>query len=436
MLVFILLLCTGGVLSARPEEACVKTPDGSVICGESVLKQPSTVLNDPEDDEEDGETEADHKSGYTHAQIGTTEWQPSMTYRQLGSTGLRVSSLALGSWITFSFQFGEDKAKEIMGAAFDAGINFFDTAEAYADGDAETIMGKAIQWGIAQGKWRRSDLVIATKVFWGKQDGGKIKSVNDVGLSRKHVIEGVLASLNRLQLDYADIVFAHRFDRTTPIEETVRAFNYLIDTGKIMYWGTSEWPAVDLERAIAIADKLGLIGPCAEQPSYSMIMRDRMELEYSPLFSNSFGRKLGTTIYSPLASGVLTGKYNDGIPKESRFTVKQYAYIKENYLGGSNGSWEELVEKVKALTTIAENLGCTPAQLAIAWCLKNDDVSTILLGASKVEQLIENIGALHVATKLTPDVMGAIDQALGNKPVDKEKDFLRSSMAGNFPDQY
>merc|ERR1719313_1669215 len=206
-----------------------------------------------------------------------------MIYRQLGKTGLRVSALGLGTWVTFSYQLGEAQARQIMSAAFDAGINFFDTAEAYASGDAEIILGNVISWGIAEGKWRRSDLVISTKVYWGKRGAeGEIKSVNDVGLSRKHVIEGVKASLSRMQLDYADIVFAHRPDNTTPIEETVRAFNHLIDQGYIMYWGTSEWPAGRIQEAHRVAERLGLVGPAAEQPSYSIIERARVETEYQP----------------------------------------------------------------------------------------------------------------------------------------------------------
>lgn len=404
------------------DEACVKTPDGTVVCGESVLKQPGF----PQDfDDKDIDPE-ERKSGYTRKQLEFSEWgarDTKMVYKQLGNTGLRVSALSLGTWVTFSLQVGEELARELVETAYNAGINFFDTAEAYVSGEAETILGNVIQWGIRNEKWRRSDLVISTKVFWNRGRDGKIESVNDIGLSRKHITEGVRGSLRRLQLDYADIVFAHRFDTRTPVEEVVRAFNFLLDQGVILYWGTSEWTATQIAEAHAVADRLGMVGPCAEQPSYSMLTRDRMEREYLPLFGSN--RKLGTTIYSPLESGVLTGKYNNDIPENSRFTVNQYAYIKERYVtSGQFGSWEDLIVTVKGLQGIAESIGLTPAQLCIAWCLKNENVTTVLLGASKVEQLQENIKALGALPLLTPSLMEDIEDVLDNIPESKDPDFV------------
>lgn len=350
-----------------------------------------------------------------------------MPYTQLGRTGLRVSRLSLGSWVTFSLQLGEHQARELMACAFDSGINFFDTAESYISGEAEAIMGNVIQWGVENEVWRRSDLVISTKVFWGKRDG-KIASVNDVGLSRKHVVEGVTASLERLQLAYVDVAFAHRHDPRTPMEETVRAFNYLIDRGMIFYWGTSEWSAAQIQEAWAVAERLGMVGPTCEQPSYSMLERRRVEVEYLPLFTGSRG--LGTTIYSPLASGVLTGKYNEGIPEGSRFTLEQYKYIKERYLNGE-ADWDTLVAKIDGLVAVAKKIEATPAQLAIAWCLANPRVSTVILGASKVAQLEENLGALQVVAKLTPAVLEEIEHILGNKP-GGPTDFLAKALDSAF----
>jgi len=427
----LLVVLLAPVLIAAPgaraeEEACVKTPDGSIVCGESILKQPAVQQNHHRSPPP-AEKESAGKSGYTHAQLEWSKWQSKMPYTQLGRTGLRVSRLSLGSWVTFSLQLGEHQARELMVCAFDSGINFFDTAESYISGEAETIMGNVIQWGVENEVWRRSDLVISTKVYWGKRDG-KIASVNDVGLSRKHVIEGITASLERLQLTYVDVAFAHRHDPRTPMEETVRAFNHLVDRGMIFYWGTSEWSAAQIQEAWAVADRLGMVGPTVEQPSYSMLERKRVEVEYLPLFTG--GRGLGTTIYSPLASGVLTGKYNEGIPEGSRFTLEQYKYIKERYLNGE-ADWDTVVAKIDGLIAIAKRIEATPAQLAVAWCLSNPHVSTVILGASKVAQLEENLGALQVVAKLTPAVMDEIELILDNKS-GEPTDFLAKALDSAF----
>jgi voltage-dependent potassium channel beta subunit len=324
-----------------------------------------------------------------------------MEYRHLGSSGLMVSALSLGAWVTYGSQVGEDVAHDCMVAAFEAGVNFFDNAEAYASGEAETVMGNVVK----RTGWKRSDLVVSTKVFWGG------KGPNARGLSRKHVVEGTEAALERLQMDYVDLVFCHRPDPRTPIEETVRAMNFLIDQGKAFYWGTSEWSAEQIMAAVAVARRERLIPPQMEQPQYNMLHRDRVEREYARLY-DEIG--LGTTIWSPLASGLLTGKYDDGIaPDDSRANVRGMEWLRDRLLG------EEAVghlDAVKALAGVAEDLGCTRAQLAIAWCLKNSNVSTVITGASRPEQVTENMKALEVAKKLKRPVLDRIEQILGNKP--------------------
>jgi voltage-dependent potassium channel beta subunit len=324
-----------------------------------------------------------------------------MEYRHLGSSGLMVSALSLGAWVTYGSQVGEDVAHDCMVAAFEAGVNFFDNAEAYASGEAETVMGNVVK----RTGWKRSDLVVSTKVFWGG------KGPNARGLSRKHVVEGTEAALERLQMDYVDLVFCHRPDPRTPIEETVRAMNFLIDQGKAFYWGTSEWSAEQIMAAVAVARRERLIPPQMEQPQYNMLHRDRVEREYARLY-DEIGR--GTTIWSPLASGLLTGKYDDGIaPDDSRANVRGMEWLRDRLLG------EEAVghlDAVKALAGVAEDLGCTRAQLAIAWCLKNSNVSTVITGASRPEQVTENMKALEVAKKLKRPVLDRIEQILGNKP--------------------
>jgi len=284
-----------------------------------------------------------------------------------------------------------------MSLARDAGVNFFDNAEAYAGGNAEIVMGNVIK----KLGWPREDIVVSSKVFWGG------KGPNDRGLSRKHVYEACRNSLRRLQLDYLDLFFCHRPDPETPIEETVRAMDDLIHQGLILYWGTSEWSAADIMRAYAIAREHHLTPPQMEQPQYNMFHRDRVEKEYVPLY-REIG--LGTTIWSPLASGVLTGKYNNGIPPGTRAALPGYEWIKQYLITNEN------LDRVNRLQPIARDLGCTLAQLAIAWCLKNQNVSTVITGASRPEQVVENMKAIEVAPKLTSDVMERIEAVLGNKP--------------------
>jgi voltage-dependent potassium channel beta subunit len=323
-----------------------------------------------------------------------------MKYRHLGSSGLQVSELSLGSWVTFGDQLGEDIAFECMQAAYNAGVNFFDNAEAYARGQSETVMGQVIK----KAGWKRSDLVISTKLFWGGQ------GPNDRGLSRKHILEGTNASLARLQLDYVDLIFCHRPDVETPIEETVRAMSYLVDQGKAFYWGTSEWSAAQIREAYDIARREHLVPPTMEQPQYNMVHRDRVEQEYARLYS-AIG--LGTTVWSPLASGLLTGKYNQGIPDDSRLSLPNYQWLRDRLEGEE---WRQNIEKVRGLAPLAEELACSLAQLALAWCLKNHNVSTVITGASKPEQVTQNMAALDVVDKLSPEVMARIEQILDNRP--------------------
>ena len=324
-----------------------------------------------------------------------------MEYRHLGSSGLQVSALSLGAWVTYGSQVGEDVAYECMSAAHRAGVNFFDNAEAYASGMAETVMGNVIK----RAGWKRSDLVISTKIFWGG------KGPNDRGLSRKHVIEGTEAALERLQMKYVDLLFCHRPDPRTPIEETVRAVNYLIGRGKAFYWGTSEWSAQQIMEAVAIARRERLIPPQVEQPEYNMLHRERFEKEYARLYTEV---GLGTTTWSPLASGLLTGKYDTGVaPAESRANVRGMEWLRDRLIGEEAASD---IDKVKKLKKVADALGCTRAQLAIAWCLKNPNVSTVITGASSVEQVDENMKALDVAKKLKHPVMDRIEEILNNRP--------------------
>jgi voltage-dependent potassium channel beta subunit len=323
-----------------------------------------------------------------------------MNYRYLGKSGLQVSELSYGAWVTFGTQIGEDTAFELMQAAIDAGVNFFDNAEAYAGGQAETMMGKVVK----RAGWKRSDLVFSTKIFWGGE------GPNDKGLSRKHIIEGVDAALARLQMDYVDLVFAHRPDIHTPIEETVRAFNHVIDQGKAFYWGTSEWSAAQITEAHGIARELGLIPPLMEQPQYHMFHRERFEAEYDHLYKE-FG--MGTTIWSPLASGLLTGKYNAGMPAGTRATLEGYEWLKARF---EDEAAVANIAKVGKLMDIADEIGCSMAQLALAWTLKNPNVSTTITGASRPEQVVENMKAIDYVEKLTPDVMARIEEILDNKP--------------------
>lgn len=323
-----------------------------------------------------------------------------MEYRFLGKSGLKVSALSYGSWVTFGTQIGVDEAYELMSIAYEAGVNFFDNAEAYSSGESEIIMGKVIK----KAGWKRSDLVLSTKIFWGG-DGP-----NDRGLSRKHLIEGVDASLERMQLDYVDLIFAHRPDKHTPIEETVRAMNHIIEQGKAFYWGTSMWSAQEIMEAYAVSRREHLIPPLMEQPRYNMFHRERVEKEYHRLYSEI---GLGTTIWSPLASGLLTGKYNEGIPEDSRANLEEYEWLRKRF---TSETAQQQIEKVKRLMPIAEEVGCSMAQLALAWCLTNPHVSTVITGASKPSQVEENMKAMDVVDKLTPDILTRIDEILDNKP--------------------
>ncbi|EGD80024.1 voltage-gated potassium channel subunit beta-1 [Salpingoeca rosetta] len=328
-----------------------------------------------------------------------------MPYTTLGRSGLRVSRLSYGAWVTFGNQIQVDEAYELMKLAYANGVNFFDNAEVYSSGKAEEVMGAAIKRGVENGDWERSDLVVTTKIFFGVKNGPNAR-----GLSRKHIVEGTVASLKRLQLDYVDVVFCHRPDLVTPIEETVRAMNHVLDRGMAFYWGTSEWSAQEITEAHRVADKLGLVGPICDQPQYNMFERQRVEMEYLPLYSQ-FGT--GLTTWSPLASGVLTGKYSGKkIPEGSRLSLKSYEFIKNSKFG--NSDWQ--ITRTDELKPIADELGCSLAQLAVAWCLKNEHVSTVLLGATKVHQLTENLAALEVLEKLTPDVLARIEGVLQTKP--------------------
>ncbi len=327
-----------------------------------------------------------------------------MEYRFLGRSGLKVSALSLGAWVTYGGQVGEEVAYECMTAAYEAGVNFFDNAEAYARGQAETVMGNVIK----KAGWKRSDLVISTKIFWGG------RGPNETGLSRKHLVEGVNRSLDHLQTDYVDLLFCHRPDLYTPVEETVWTMHQLILQGKALYWGTSEWSAARIMEAHAVARREHLIPPLMEQPEYNMLHRERVEKEYALLYQDL---GMGTTIWSPLASGLLTGKYNNGMPEGTRASLKGYEWLRSQL---ESEDARRGVEKVKQMMPLAEELGCSMAQLALAWCLKNPHVSTVITGASRRQQVIENMRALEVAEKLTPDVMERIEAILQNKPEPEE----------------
>ncbi|HUU36824.1 MAG TPA: aldo/keto reductase [Candidatus Desulfaltia sp.] len=323
-----------------------------------------------------------------------------MEYRSLGRSGLKISALSFGAWVTFGDQVGEDVAGACLKTAYDAGVNFFDNAEAYAGGRAEIMMGDVIK----KSGWRRAGLVISTKIFWGGN------GVNDRGLSRKHILEGTDAALKRLQLNYVDLIYCHRPDVETPLEETVGAMNHLIQQGKALYWGTSEWSAREIAEAIHIARREHLIPPTMEQPQYNMFTRERVEKEYAPLY-REFG--LGTTVWSPLAGGLLTGKYDKGIPPGTRASLPGYEWLRERFEGAQ---MEAKTEKVRRLRTIAAEVGTTPAQLALAWCLKNPNVSSVITGASRPEQVAENMQAGEAVDRLTAEIMGHIETILGNAP--------------------
>jgi len=322
-----------------------------------------------------------------------------MEYRRLGKSGLQVSTLSFGSWLTFGNQISDKTADELMGVAYDAGVNFFDNAEGYAEGKSEIVMGNILK----NKKWERDTFVVSSKVFFGAERKGP----NQMGLSRKHIIEACNAALKRLHVDYLDLYFCHRPDKNTPIEETVWAMNTLLQQGKILYWGTSEWSAAEIMEAIAVAKQYNLIGPTMEQPQYNLFERNKLENEYLHLFNN---HGLGTTIWSPLASGILSGKYTNSGIEGTRLGMKGLEWLKDRTLA------EDRMEKALALQSLANSLDVPLAQLAIAWCLKNPNVSTVILGASKTEQLQQNLKALEVISVLNEEVMKQIEEIVKTKP--------------------
>ena len=325
-----------------------------------------------------------------------------MQYRHLGKSGIQVSELSFGSWVTFGNQADVKAAADMMSAAYEAGVNFFDNAEVYAGGKSEEVMGAALK----QLGWRRGSYLVSTKFFWGLQDGVNEKNT----LNRKRLIEGINGSLKRLQLDYVDLIYCHRPDPTTPIEETVWAMHNIIEWGKAMYWGTSEWAASEIIQAIEIAERHHLHKPIVEQPQYNLFERGRFAGDYVR-FYQAYG--YGSTTWSPLASGLLTGKYNNGIPSDSRGALKGYDWLRGRLTN------EEKLAKVRALEPLARELDCTLSQLSLAWCLKNPYVSAVITGASRVEQVHENMKAADVAPKLTPEILGQIDVIFG---IEKEED--------------
>ncbi|MBO8161253.1 MAG: aldo/keto reductase [Thermosipho sp. (in: Bacteria)] len=317
-----------------------------------------------------------------------------MNYRKVGKWGLKISELSLGSWVTFGNQLDIKSAKEIVREAFKNGINFFDTAEAYANGMAESMLGEILK------EFRRSDIVVSTKIFWGG-DGP-----NDRGLSRKHLIEGIWNSLKRLQMEYVDIVYCHRPDPETPIEETVLAMDYIVRNGLAFYWGTSEWSAEQLEKAHKACKELNCIPPIVEQPQYNMLVRERVEKEYQPIYEK-YG--MGLTTWSPLASGILTGKYNNGIPEDSR--LAKFPNLKK-HLEETGVLSEKTFVKLQKLQKIADSLDAKLSQLALAWCLLNPNVSSVILGVSKMEQLKENLKAIEIKEKITTEIATEINKIL------------------------
>ena len=318
-----------------------------------------------------------------------------MEYRHLGRAGIKVSALSLGSWVTFHFQAGIDHAVDLMSAAYEAGVNFFDNAEEYANGKSEEVMGAALK----KLGWRRSSYLVSTKLFWGLFDNINEKDT----LNRKYLNEAINGSLQRLGLDHVDLLFCHRADPNTPIEETVYAMHQIVESGKAIYWGTSEWDSAEIVAAIEIAERHHLHKPVMEQPRYNLLMRRRFEQEYARLFKD-YG--YGSTTWSPLHRGVLTGKYNNGIPADSRGTLPEFQWLRDSLTDQRN------IEKVKRLQNVADDLGVSLAKLSIAWCLKNPYVSTVITGASRVEQVHENMKALEVVPLLTPEVMASIDQIM------------------------
>lgn len=326
-----------------------------------------------------------------------------MEYRRLGKSGLQVSVLSFGSWVTFSNQLDVDAALESMTAAYDAGVNFFDNAEVYARGKSELVMGAALK----KAGWSRDSYIVSSKVMWGAAEDPK---PTQQGLSRKHVVEACHQAMERLGVDYLDLYFCHRPDPDVPMEELVRTMTHLIQQGKVFYWGTSEWSAQQLMEAHSVARQYGLIPPTMEQPEYNMFHRHRVEMEYGRLYETM---GLGTTIWSPLASGLLTGKYNNGIPADARCNLLGYEWLREQF---ESEEGQQRIQKVRELTAVARELGTSVAKLAIAWCARNPHVSTVITGASRVEQVVENMKAINLVPQLTDDVMETIESVLDNKP--------------------
>ncbi|RMF08567.1 MAG: aldo/keto reductase [Candidatus Neomarinimicrobiota bacterium] len=325
-----------------------------------------------------------------------------MEYRRLGSSGLKVSALSFGAWVTFGQQIGEEVAAECMEAAYDAGVNFFDNAEVYAQGEAEIIMGRILK---AKG-WGRDTYAVSSKVFF----GGRLPTQR--GLHRKHIRDACDAALRRLQVDYLDLFFCHRPDADTPIEETVLAMNQLIQQGKILYWGTSEWSAAQIMTAEAVAREYHVQGPTMEQPEYNLFHREKVEGEFLPLYEEI---GLGLTTWSPLASGLLTGKYLEGDPGNTRIHLKNYEWLKQRF---ESEEGQSMLEKVRRLRPLADNLGMTLAQFSLAWCASNPHVSTVITGASRPEQVRENMQAIDLVDRLTPEVLAAVEDIVRNKPAE------------------
>ena len=324
-----------------------------------------------------------------------------MEYRRLGKSGLQVSAVSFGSWVSFSKQIDDKIADELMGIAYDSGINFFDNAEVYANGKSEEMMGRVLK----AKNWERSSYIVSSKAFFGWH--GKANKPNQTGNNRKHLIEACDEALKRLQVDYLDLYFCHRADKNTPVEETVWAMNHLLNQGKILYWGTSEWTGVEIMEAHRIAAQNHLIGPTMEQPQYNLFERRKVEADYSEIYKNV---GLGTTIWSPLASGLLSGKYNDGVPADSRFALEGFDWLKDQHM------LDEKIEKVKKLATVAKDLNISTAVLSIAWCLSNKNVSTAILGATKKSQLEENLKAIDAIPLITTEVLEKIETIMQNKP--------------------
>ncbi|XP_050966268.1 voltage-gated potassium channel subunit beta-2 isoform X1 [Labeo rohita] len=328
-----------------------------------------------------------------------------MLYRNLGKSGLRVSCLGLGTWVTFGSQISDEMAESLMTIAYENGVNLFDTAEVYASGRAEITLGNIIK----KKGWRRSSYVVTTKIYWGGQ------AETERGLSRKHIIEGLRGSLSRLQLDYVDIVFANRSDVNSPMEEVVRAMTFVINQGMAMYWGTSRWSAMEIMEAYSVARQFNLIPPVCEQAEYHYFQRDKVEVQLPELY-HKIG--VGAMTWSPLACGLITGKYSDGVPDCSRAAMKGYQWLKERVYSEEG---RRQLAKIKELHLVADRLGCTASQLAIAWCLRSEGVSSVLLGVSNTDQLLENLGALRVLSQMTPQTVSEIDALLGNKPHSKKE---------------